>query len=207
MSVTITVRDVPDDVRDELAARAARAGKSLQEYLRGMFVDTAARLPVEDVIARARHRNRGAGRCPVDTCDAGRRPAVSVRAVCDASAVVALLLDAGPDGQWVAQALAGAALAAPALVMFEASNILRRHELAGLVSADQSALAHGDLLDLAIEYWPYELLASRVWELRRNLSGYDASYVAVAELTGAPLVTLDRRIGRAPNLRCAVATP
>lgn len=40
-----------------------------------------------------------------------------------------------------------------------------------------------------------------------NLSSYDASYVAVAELTGAPLVTLDRRISRAPSLRCVVATP
>ena len=54
--VVITVRDVPDAVRDELAARAARAGKSLQEYLRGMLVDTAARAPVDDVIARARAR-------------------------------------------------------------------------------------------------------------------------------------------------------
>jgi plasmid stability protein len=56
MSVAITVRDVPDEVRDELAARAARAGKSLQEYLRGMLADAAARPPVEDVIARARAR-------------------------------------------------------------------------------------------------------------------------------------------------------
>jgi plasmid stability protein len=56
MSVAITVRDVPDEVRDELAARAARAGKSLQEYLRGMLVATAARPPVDDVIARARAR-------------------------------------------------------------------------------------------------------------------------------------------------------
>jgi plasmid stability protein len=56
MSVAITVRDVPDEVRDELAARAARAGKSLQEYVRGMLVDSASRPPVEDVIARARAR-------------------------------------------------------------------------------------------------------------------------------------------------------
>lgn len=56
MSVAITVRDVPDEVRDELAARAARAGKSLQEYLRGMLVEAAARPPVADVIARARER-------------------------------------------------------------------------------------------------------------------------------------------------------
>lgn len=132
---------------------------------------------------------------------------MNLGAVCDASAVVALLLDAGPDGRWAADTLSGARLIAPSLVMFEASNVIRRHELAGLVSADQAALAHADLLDLTIELWPYELLGSRVWELRANLSSYDASYVAVAELCAAPLVTLDRRIGRAPNLGCAVTTP
>ncbi len=129
------------------------------------------------------------------------------RAVCDASAVVALLLDAGPDGRWVAETLSGAGLAAPSLVMFESSNVIRRHEIDGVVGADQAAQAHADLLDLAIECWPYELVGSRVWELRMNLSSYDASYVAVAELTGAPLVTLDRRISRAPNLRCVVTNP
>jgi antitoxin FitA len=56
MTVAITVRDVPDQVRDELAARAARAGQSLQEYLRAMFVDATSRPPVADVIARARAR-------------------------------------------------------------------------------------------------------------------------------------------------------
>ena len=61
MSVVITVRNVPDGVRDELAARAARAGKSLQEYLRGMFVETAARPAVDDVIARARARVNATG--------------------------------------------------------------------------------------------------------------------------------------------------
>lgn len=53
MSVVITVRDAPDDVRDELGGRAARAGKSLPEYLRAMFIDSAARPTVEDVVARA----------------------------------------------------------------------------------------------------------------------------------------------------------
>ena len=56
MSIAITVRDVPDDVRDELAARAARAGQSLQEYLRALLVDAVARPTVADVIARARAR-------------------------------------------------------------------------------------------------------------------------------------------------------
>jgi plasmid stability protein len=56
MAVAITVRDVPDNVRDELAARAARAHQSLQEYLRSMLIDSAGRPPVGDVIARARAR-------------------------------------------------------------------------------------------------------------------------------------------------------
>ena len=132
---------------------------------------------------------------------------MSARLVCDASALVALLLDEGPDGRWVTQTLRGAELAAPSLVSFESANIIRRHELAGLVSADQAAQAHADLLDLAIEQWPYDVVSGRVWELRRNLSSYDASCVAVAELIGATLVTLDRRIGRSPHLRCTVATP
>lgn len=129
------------------------------------------------------------------------------RVVCDASALVALLLDGGLDGRWAAAALTGADLAAPSLVGFESANIIRRHELAGLVSADQAAQAHADLVDLAIEHWPYELLAARAWELRRNLSVYDACYVALAELTQATLVTLDRRIGGAPGVRCTVVTP
>lgn len=61
MSVAITIRDVPDEVRDELASRAARAGKSLQEYVRGMLVETATRPSVEDVIARARARVAATG--------------------------------------------------------------------------------------------------------------------------------------------------
>jgi plasmid stability protein len=56
MPVAITIRGVPDEVRDELAARAARSGQSLQEYLRGVLVEYAARPPVGDVIARARAR-------------------------------------------------------------------------------------------------------------------------------------------------------
>lgn len=129
------------------------------------------------------------------------------RVVCDASAVVALLLDAGPDGSWATDALTGADLAAPSLFPFEVANIIRRHELGKLISVDQAAQAHSDLLDLSIEQWPYEALAARAWELRRNLTSYDASYVALAELLDATLVTLDRGIGHVPDLRCTVASP
>jgi predicted nucleic acid-binding protein len=132
---------------------------------------------------------------------------VSRQVVCDASALVALLLDGGPDGRWATSRLSDAQLLAPSLIRFEVANIMRRHELAGLIGADQVAQAHVDLLDLAIEEWPYELLFGRAWELRRNLSIYDGSYVALAELTNAPLVTLDRRIAGAPGLRCAICAP
>lgn len=61
MGVAITVRDVPNETRDELAARAARAGMSLQEYVRGMLVQSATRPAVGDVIARARSRVKATG--------------------------------------------------------------------------------------------------------------------------------------------------
>ena len=61
MSASITIRDVPDDVRNELAGRAARSGQSLQEYLRTMLVAAAAQPPVGDVIARARTRVAATG--------------------------------------------------------------------------------------------------------------------------------------------------
>jgi predicted nucleic acid-binding protein len=132
---------------------------------------------------------------------------VSGPIVCDASALTALLLDSGPDGSWVADTLNESRLVAPGLAGWETANIVRRHELAGIVSSDQAAQAHADLLDLAIEFWPYELLACRAWNHRRNLSIYDASYVALAEMLQTALVTLDRRIAGAPGLACTVLVP
>ena len=127
--------------------------------------------------------------------------------VCDASAVAALLLDSGPDGQWVTHTIDSGRITAPALVTYETANVIRKHELAGQVSPDQAAQAHADLLDLTIELWPYDILASRAWELRQNLSIYDATYVALAETTDMTLVTLDKRLAKAPGTRCRIATP
>jgi predicted nucleic acid-binding protein len=133
---------------------------------------------------------------------------VTDRITCDASVLVAMLIDGGPAGQWATSALTAASdLLAPHLALFEAANILRRHQLAELITAEQAAQAHADLLDLPIDLWPYELLAPRAWQLRRNLTVYDGSYVALAEMTGTPLATLDTRIGRAPGVTCMMATP
>lgn len=130
------------------------------------------------------------------------------RVTCDASVLVAMLVDGGPAGQWATSVLTSAGdLLAPHLAMFEAANVLRRHRLADLISADQAAQAHADLLDLPIELWPYEALAARAWKLTNNLSAYDASYVALAEMTDTALATLDTRIGGAPGVKCVISSP
>jgi len=59
--VAVTIRDVPDEVRDQLAARAAHSGQSLQEYLRAILVNVASRPTVDDVLARARARVTATG--------------------------------------------------------------------------------------------------------------------------------------------------
>lgn len=126
--------------------------------------------------------------------------------VLDASAAVALLADSGPAGQWVEATIRGARLLAPELMPFEAGNILRRHALAGILDPSAATLAHTDLVALPIDLYPYVGLAERVWELRANLTGYDASYVALAELATAPLITLDARLSHAPGTRCRIRT-
>ena len=132
---------------------------------------------------------------------------MSQAVVCDASAIAALLLDSGPDGEWVTQTVGAGQIAAPSLMQYETANVIRRHEIAGHVSADQAAQAHADLLDLAIELWPYELLAARAWDLRHTLSIYDAAYVALAEAATLTLVTLDKRLAKAPGIECRIAAP
>ena len=127
-------------------------------------------------------------------------------AVCDASAIVSLLVQ-DEIGEWLANELDGIAIHTPDLAMFEAANILRRQEMFGALTIDHAALAFTDLLQLPLELFPFESLADRVWELRHNLTAYDASYVALAELTESPLVTLDRRIAGAPGVRCPIVTP
>ena len=129
------------------------------------------------------------------------------RLVCDASAVVTVLLDSGPDGEWLTRRLGSADLFAPSLLPFECSNVIRRHEIGGLISSDQAAQAHADLLELPIGLIPYESLAQRVWQLRWNLTSYDGAYVALAEALDAPLITMDRRLAEASGIACHVEVP
>ena len=127
--------------------------------------------------------------------------------VLDSSAIVALLVDGGTTGDWVASTLRSNQLAAPELAMFETANVLRRQQLAGRLERVEATLAHEDVLSLPLQLWPYLPLATRIWELRDTLTVYDASYVALAELLGAPLITLDSRLRRASGPRCNIVTP
>ena len=129
-------------------------------------------------------------------------------AVVDASVLVAALVDTGSDGRWATAAISDhRPLVAPELAPAEATNILRRLELSRRVSSSEAAAAHSDLLRLDLECHPFAPFAERVWELRANLTCYDAWYVALAEALGIPLITLDRRIAKAGGPTCDVIIP
>ncbi len=125
----------------------------------------------------------------------------------DASVLVAALVDSGPEGTWSEQAVAEGSLIAPELVLVEASNVLRRLELSSEITEIEATLAHENLLRLELQLFPFAPFADRVWELRKNLTSYDAWYVAMAESFDCPLATLDRKLSRASGPTCEMVTP
>jgi predicted nucleic acid-binding protein len=130
-----------------------------------------------------------------------------VSLVVDASLVVSALIDTGDTGQWAEALLVAEPLSAPHLMPIEVTSILRRAAARGVVTSDVAAMAHADLLDLRVELFPYAPFASRVWELRNNVTSYDAWYVALAESLGSSVATLDRRLAQAAGPRCKFDTP
>lgn len=112
--------------------------------------------------------------------------------VVDASAILEVLLNT-PAGARVAERLfmPGETLHAPHLLDLEVAQVLRRYALARELDSDRGLEALEDLADLPLTRYPHGLLLPRIWELRRNVTAYDASYVALAEALAAPLVTRD----------------
>ncbi|HEX5370339.1 MAG TPA: type II toxin-antitoxin system VapC family toxin [Dehalococcoidia bacterium] len=127
--------------------------------------------------------------------------------VVDASIVVAALVDEGPNGVWAEGMLTSDDLVAPHLVRVESTNVLRRAIDSGRLSIQEASLAQLDLMALRMQLFPFEPFATRIWELRTNLTAYAAWYVALAEAFGLPLATLDRRLARAPGPRCEFLVP
>ena len=125
----------------------------------------------------------------------------------DASVLVAALVDLGPEGAWSEQTVAEGSLIAPELVLVEASNVLRRLERSREISEFEAAMAKNNLLRLELELFPFAPFADRVWELRKNITSYDAWYVAMAEVFDCPLATLDQKLSRASGPACKIVTP
>ena len=116
-----------------------------------------------------------------------------------------IVLDASAAVDWLLQTSAGQhiekriyshneTLHAPELFDLEVTQVLRRLALQTVISARRADEALGDLLDLRITRYPHRVLLPRIWQLRHNLSAYDAAYVVLAEKLGAVLVTRDARL-------------
>lgn len=126
--------------------------------------------------------------------------------VVDTSAVVAALVGAPSNGRLAARLDADGDLHAPHLVDIEVLQALRRLVLAGELSQERAEDARLDWADLALTRYPHLGLADRIWELRHNLTAYDAAFVALAEELEVPLVTCDTKLGGAPGHKAVVET-
>lgn len=122
----------------------------------------------------------------------------------DASVVVAALLAEGPDGDDARDVLLGHEAHAPHLLDLEVASVVRRFVLSRRLAPEDAPDVIGALRDLPVVRHGHDLLLDRALQLRDSASVYDASYVALAELLDATLVTGDRRLARAPGLRCDV---
>lgn len=124
--------------------------------------------------------------------------------VADASVLVVALADDGPDGDHARARLRGEQLTVPELADLEVASVLRRQMKAGTLDARRARFALDDLVALPARRAPHRPLLLRCWELRDNLTIYDAAYVALAEAMSATLLTGDRKLARAPGPRCLI---
>lgn len=124
--------------------------------------------------------------------------------VIDASVLAVALLDDGQDGDTVRDRLRGEQLAAPALIDLEVASVWRGLARGGHLDPRRVRLALDDLQELPLQRVEHTSLLWRCWELRDNLTIYDAAYVALAEALQAPLLTGDRRLARSTGPRCTI---
>lgn len=117
--------------------------------------------------------------------------------VVDASCIVELLLR-GPSHVAIEDCILTheGELCAPHLLDVEVSQVVRRHLTIGQMSEKRANDAIADLEDFPIERYPHTELLPRIWQLRDNLTAYDAAYVALAEALDAPLITCDKKLAR-----------
>lgn len=125
--------------------------------------------------------------------------------VVDASVLATAMGDDGSDGERARARLVEARLIAPELLDLEVASVWRRAVRAGRMSEMRGSQALADLAALPLARAPHAPLMPRIWELRDNLTVYEAAYVALAEALGAPLLTADRKLTQATGTRCEFA--
>jgi len=118
--------------------------------------------------------------------------------VVDASAMIELLLNTSA-GSVVARRLStgNETLHAPHLLDLEIVQVLRRYTLAGALDPARGRQALEDLAEMPVTRYAHDLFVTRIWELRNNVTAYDAAYIAVAEALAAPLLTRDAALASA----------
>jgi predicted nucleic acid-binding protein len=119
--------------------------------------------------------------------------------VVDTSAVLSALAAAEPAPGLVERLADDGDLHGPHLIDTEVLHALRRMTMAGEIGEERAADVRTDFADLGVVRYPHEPLSRRVWEMRHNLSAYDATFVALAEALDTPLVTCDARLAGAPG--------
>lgn len=128
--------------------------------------------------------------------------------VVDASAIVAVILGSEPAASQVSGRLwaeeSSNPLHVPHIFDIEVLHTLRQHVLRRGLSEERATIALGELTSLGATRYPHDPLLHRIWDLKDNLTAYDAAYVALAESLAAPLVTLDAKLARAPGIRAPV---
>lgn len=124
--------------------------------------------------------------------------------VIDASVLAVALIDDGSDGDAVRARLHGERLAAPALIDLEVISVWRGLARGGRLDPRRVGMAMDDLLNMPMERVEHTRLLPRCWQLRENLTVYDAVYVALAEALGTSLLTGDRRLARSTGPRCVI---
>ncbi len=124
--------------------------------------------------------------------------------VTDAGTWVRALLDEGPDGSVRGRLRREAYVDAPALIDLEFLSAMRRLLSRKLITRGAAEESIATFLRAPIDRHPHVPLAWRAWELRANLTPYDASYVALAEILGSALLTVDRKLATVPMIRCPI---
>jgi predicted nucleic acid-binding protein len=125
--------------------------------------------------------------------------------VIDASALLEVLLNTTASERVGERLFAGNdSLHAPHLLDLEVAQVLRRYTLSGEMDPNRSEQALEDLADLPVNRYPHDVFLFRIWALRRNLTAYDAAYIALAEALDAPLITRDGALARASGHRARV---